>query len=143
MAEDKVVDVLILGAGLSGLAAAFHLQKRSPHLTFLVAEANDRIGGRSLSIEVQGPQGQTDVLDLGGHWVCQRQKDIMNLINELGGIEYYPQNVTGMKKPIQAGEIIDSIFTFSRYQSDASWSWTPDQDLQDNHTQLGVDQGPD
>lgn len=105
MAQDKTVDVLILGAGLSGLAAAFRLQKRAPHLTFLVAEANDRVGGRSLSVEVEGPQGQTDVLDLGGHWICQRQKDIMNLINELGGIEYYPQNITGKYILLQSTSI--------------------------------------
>ena len=38
-----------------------------------------------------------DALDMGGHWVCERQKDIMELIEELGGIEYYPQNITGLK----------------------------------------------
>ena len=31
---------------------------------------------------------------MGGHWVCTRQTDIMELIQELG-IEYYPQNIEG------------------------------------------------
>ena len=95
--EPEKVDVLVLGAGLSGLSAAFRLQERSPELTFLVAEANDRIGGRTLSASVENPcsSGQYDTLDLGAHWVCDRQKDIMQLIQKLGGIEYYPQNVSG------------------------------------------------
>lgn len=94
--EEKKVDVLILGAGLSGLAAAYQLSKKVPSLTFLVAEANDRVGGRTLTMHLKGPQGQKDAFDLGAHWVCRRQKDIMSLIEELGGIEYYPQNVSGM-----------------------------------------------
>ena len=93
--QEKKVDVLILGAGLSGLASAYQLSKKVPSLTFLVAEANDRVGGRTLTMHVKGPQGQRDAFDLGAHWVCRRQKDIMSLIEELGGIEYYPQNVSG------------------------------------------------
>ena len=91
----RYTDVLVLGAGLSGLASAYRLVQRAPELSVLVAESNDRIGGRTLSIEVEGPQGQKDVLDMGGHWVCNAQKDIMALIEELGGIDYYPQNITG------------------------------------------------
>ena len=94
-AKKKKVDVLFLGAGLSGLAAAYQLSKKVPSLTFLVAEANDRVGGRTLTMHVEGPQGQKDAFDLGAHWVCRRQTDIMQLIEELG-LEYYPQNVSGM-----------------------------------------------
>ena len=95
--EPKKVDVLILGAGLSGLSAAFRLQERCPEMTFLIAEANDRFGGRTLSVDVKNPcnKDQTDTLDMGAHWVCERQKDIMQLIQKLGGIEYYPQNING------------------------------------------------
>ena len=81
--EEKKVDVLILGAGLSGLAAAYQLSKKVPSLTFLVAEANDRVGGRTLTMHLKGPQGQKDAFDLGAHWVCRRQKDIMSLIEDL------------------------------------------------------------
>ena len=80
----------------TGLSAAYKLYKNAPHLTFLVAEANDRVGGRALSANVKGPKGQSDAFDLGGHWVCTRQTDIMNLIHELQDLEYYPQNITGM-----------------------------------------------
>ena len=95
MSVERNVDVLIIGGGLSGLSAAYQLKKKAPKLSTLVVEANDRIGGRSLSLDIKGPNGQKDVLDLGGHWVCERQKEIMDLIHELGGIEYYPQNISG------------------------------------------------
>ena len=36
------------------------------------------------------------VADLGGHWICDRQKEIIDLAKEFG-IEYYDQNVKGTK----------------------------------------------
>ena len=81
----------------------------------LVAEANDRVGGRALSVNVKGPKGQSDAFDLGGHWVCTRQTDIMNLIHELQDLEYYPQNITGMCIPKTSK--IDFVFEIAKYIS--------------------------
>src|SRR5258708_30178407 len=39
------VDVLIVGAGLSGIGAAVHLQRRCPSRTFAILEARGVIGG--------------------------------------------------------------------------------------------------
>jgi monooxygenase len=39
------VDVLIVGAGLSGIGAAFHLQQRCPSTTYAILEARNAIGG--------------------------------------------------------------------------------------------------
>ncbi len=39
------VDVLIVGAGLSGIGAAFHLQQRCPSKTYAIFEARNAIGG--------------------------------------------------------------------------------------------------
>ncbi len=39
------VDVLIIGAGLSGISAACHLRRRCPDRTFTIFEARDAIGG--------------------------------------------------------------------------------------------------
>ena len=38
-------DVIIIGAGLSGICAAYHLKKRCPDKTFLLLEGRERIGG--------------------------------------------------------------------------------------------------
>ena len=39
------VDVLIVGAGLSGIGAAYHLQAECPGKTYAILEARDAIGG--------------------------------------------------------------------------------------------------
>jgi monooxygenase len=44
MRSDQV-DVLIIGAGISGIGAAYHLQARRPEKTYAILEARDAIGG--------------------------------------------------------------------------------------------------
>ncbi len=38
-------DVVIIGGGLSGIAAAYHLRKNCPTKSFIILEGRDRIGG--------------------------------------------------------------------------------------------------
>jgi monooxygenase len=38
-------DVLIMGVGLSGIDAAYHLQKLCPRKSFVILEQRQRIGG--------------------------------------------------------------------------------------------------
>ncbi len=38
-------DVLIMGAGLSGIAAAYHLRKLCPNKSYIILEQRERIGG--------------------------------------------------------------------------------------------------
>ena len=44
MAADHV-DVLIVGAGLSGIGAAVHLQERCPGKRYAILEAREDLGG--------------------------------------------------------------------------------------------------
>ena len=39
------LDVLIVGAGISGIGAAYHLTKQRPGTGFVVLEAQDTFGG--------------------------------------------------------------------------------------------------
>ena len=39
------VDVLVVGAGISGIGAAYHLQTECPDRTYAIVEARDDIGG--------------------------------------------------------------------------------------------------
>ncbi|WP_156496713.1 NAD(P)-binding protein, partial [Alcanivorax sp. HI0083] len=43
--SNKHVDVLIVGAGLSGIGAACHLTRKAPNRTYAILERRERIGG--------------------------------------------------------------------------------------------------
>jgi protoporphyrinogen oxidase len=58
----------IIGAGLSGLTAANDLLKRNKDLDVTVLEANDRVGGRTLTINVDGNN-----YDMGAAWIGKTQ----------------------------------------------------------------------
>ncbi|KAM6975907.1 putative flavin-containing monoamine oxidase A [Tautogolabrus adspersus] len=91
----EIWDVIIVGAGLSGLSAAHLLRKRNAEMTILVLEGKDRVGGRTLSTEIPAANG-VDCWDFGGQWVGSTQTHVLELIKELG-LETYPQYNTGKK----------------------------------------------
>ena len=59
---NKSWDVVIIGGGLAGITAARDLQQRG--LRTVVIEANDRLGGRTYTIEDEGCK-----VELGGTWI--------------------------------------------------------------------------
>lgn len=71
------VDVVVVGAGLSGVAAARSL--RDAGASVALVEARDRVGGRTLSQEVAGT-----TIDLGGQWLGARQPRLEALTRRLG-----------------------------------------------------------
>ena len=58
-------DVLIIGAGLSGIGAAVHLQKLSPGKTYRIYEARDAIGGTWDLFRYPGIRSDSDMHTLG------------------------------------------------------------------------------
>lgn len=83
-------DVIVVGAGLSGLAAARELDRGG--LDVRVLEARDRVGGRTLNHSVG--ERDDDVVELGGQWVGPTQHEVLALARELG-IETYPTHTAG------------------------------------------------
>jgi len=59
------VDVLIIGAGLSGIGAACHLQRRLPGKTFAIIEARQAIGGTWDLFRYPGIRSDSDMFTLG------------------------------------------------------------------------------
>ncbi|MEU7754211.1 NAD(P)/FAD-dependent oxidoreductase [Micromonospora sp. NPDC049101] len=64
MASDHV-DVLIVGAGLSGIGAACHLRRDCPDKTYAVLEARDAIGGTWDLFRYPGIRSDSDMFTLG------------------------------------------------------------------------------
>jgi len=73
-------DVIVVGAGVTGLTAAYRLAQAGKDV--LVLEARDRIGGRLLT-EVHG-DSDTAAFEVGGQWVSPDQDALIAMIDELG-----------------------------------------------------------
>jgi len=59
------VDVLIVGAGISGVGAAYHLQKRSPGKSYAILESKPVIGGTWDLFRYPGIRSDSDMHTLG------------------------------------------------------------------------------
>jgi cation diffusion facilitator CzcD-associated flavoprotein CzcO len=59
------VDVLIVGAGLSGIGAAHHLQTDCPGKTYAILESRERIGGTWDLFRYPGIRSDSDMYTLG------------------------------------------------------------------------------
>nr|WP_245617680.1 NAD(P)/FAD-dependent oxidoreductase [Nitriliruptor alkaliphilus] len=59
------VDVLIIGAGLSGIGAACHLQRELPGRTYRILEARDAVGGTWDLFRYPGIRSDSDMFTLG------------------------------------------------------------------------------
>ncbi len=59
------LDVLIVGAGISGIDAAYHLQKRCPSKSWLILEAREAIGGTWDLFRYPGVRSDSDMYTLG------------------------------------------------------------------------------
>ena len=59
------VDVLIVGAGISGVGGAYHLQEQCPGRSFLVLEAQDGFGGTWRTHRYPGIRSDSDLYPFG------------------------------------------------------------------------------
>lgn len=69
------LDVIVVGAGLSGLVSAYRLLEKEPSLRIRVLEASNSVGG-SLQQNTQG--------EIGAKWFEKSQTHIYQLLQHLG-----------------------------------------------------------
>jgi monooxygenase len=65
MESQEHFDVLIIGAGISGIDAAYHLQTAFPRKTYSILEARDAIGGTWDLFRYPGVRSDSDMHTLG------------------------------------------------------------------------------
>jgi monoamine oxidase len=81
--ERHEADVVVVGAGLAGLAAARELEAQGTSV--VVLEARDRVGGRTLN----EPIGDDKVVEVGGQWIGPTQDRLAALARDVG-VETFP-----------------------------------------------------
>ena len=89
-----VLDVAVIGGGVSGCYAAWRLSAGAPGRTIGVFERNERIGGRLWSVK---PIGMTEqVAELGGMRIANNQTPLLNLTKRLNlTLDPYPATEPG------------------------------------------------
>ncbi|MBK8294064.1 MAG: flavin monoamine oxidase family protein [Solirubrobacterales bacterium] len=75
--HSKKYDVVVVGAGLSGLMAARKLAAHGKKVRVL--EARGRVGGRTLNHDIGGG----DVIEVGGQWIGPTQDKLAKLAEDL------------------------------------------------------------
>src|SRR3954453_17228001 len=82
------VDVVVVGAGLAGLAAARDVQAGGA--SGAVLDARHRVGGRTLNEDI----GDGKVVEVGGQWIGPTQDRLAALARELG-VDTFPTYADG------------------------------------------------
>lgn len=83
-------DVVVVGAGLSGMQAATDVHNAG--LSCVVLEAKDRVGGKTQCVTVNGGPG---VLDIGGAWINDTTQPKMYALFKKFGFEPLVQRTQG------------------------------------------------
>ena len=63
--EPEALDVVIVGAGLSGISAAYHLQTHLPEKSYAILEARENLGGTWDLFRYPGIRSDSDMYTLG------------------------------------------------------------------------------
>ncbi len=61
----EFVDVVIVGAGISGISAAWHLQDRCPNKSYVILERRENLGGTWDLFKYPGIRSDSDMFTLG------------------------------------------------------------------------------
>ena len=90
--EEATADVIVVGAGLSGLRAAVDIHESG--CSVIVLEAKDRVGGKTLSMDASALGGR---IDLGAAWLNDTNQSEMHSLAKKFGYRLIIQRDTGVK----------------------------------------------
>jgi cation diffusion facilitator CzcD-associated flavoprotein CzcO len=66
--QAEYTDVLIIGAGISGIGAAYRIHERNPQLRYLIVERRQRLGGTWDLFQYPGVRSDSDIFTLCFPW---------------------------------------------------------------------------
>ncbi|MBS2013889.1 MAG: NAD(P)/FAD-dependent oxidoreductase [Deltaproteobacteria bacterium] len=125
----EILDVLVVGAGLSGIGAAYHLQTLCPGKSFAIVEARDTLGGTWDLFRYPGIRSDSDMYTLGFSFKPWRgEKAIADGPSILAYLEETARE-NGIDRKIRYGHRV----TRASWSSDASM-WTVDMKKNDGTT---------
>lgn len=118
-------DVVIVGAGISGISTAWHLQERCPSKSYVILERRENIGGTWDLFKYPGIRSDSDMFTLGFRfkpWTSARSiadgPSIWNYINE-AAVE------NGIDKHIRTGQ---KVVAADWSDTDNKWTVTVEAD---------------
>jgi cation diffusion facilitator CzcD-associated flavoprotein CzcO len=114
--EPEYSDVLIIGAGISGIGAAYRIRERSPHLSYRVLERRARVGGTWDLFRYPGIRSDSDIYTLCFPWEPWTRPEM--IVDGEHIWEYLDQ--TARKHGI------DKHIHFNTYVRSADWDSTTD-----------------
>ena len=74
---DKHVDLLIVGAGISGIGLAAHLTKHCPQRSFEIIERRDSYGGTWDLFQYPGIRSDSDMSTFGSNFKSWQQASVL------------------------------------------------------------------
>ena len=107
-------DVLIIGAGLSGIGAAYHLQSSAPNKNYAILEARESIGGTWDLFRYPGIRSDSDMYTLG--YSFRPWEDAKSLADGPSILSYVRQTAKD--------HAIDERIRFNHRVVSAEWSTT-------------------
>lgn len=114
--DGEFCDVLIIGAGISGIGAAYRIQERNPQLTYTILERRSRIGGTWDLFRYPGIRSDSDIFTLSFPWEPWRRPE-----NVADG-EYIREYLTTTARK----HGIDEHMRFDTHVTSAEWDSTAD-----------------
>jgi monooxygenase len=115
------VDVVVVGAGLSGIGAGYHLQTMSPDRSYVILEGRDGLGGTWDLFKYPGVRSDSDMHTLG--FSFKPWTEAKSIADGPSILQYLKQTVAqfGIDKNIRYGQLV----TQAQWSTDdAQWTVT-------------------